>query len=185
MYKTSIECYKDSIKRTINYSYYQGVSDTQNKIHIPETKKQVYVENKKHQIESYEPANIKWTTSRYTNMSDPNVWGPAFWFTLHNGASKYPISASPLIKERMKSFILGIPIMLPCYVCKVHATEHIENNKHKLEEICSGRDNLVKFFVDFHNIVNVKNNKPTLSVEEVNKIYNGGVNVNVMSLSNI
>ena len=45
---------------------------------------------------------MKWTTLQYANSSDPNVWGPAFWFTLHNGAARYPIKASPICKESMK-----------------------------------------------------------------------------------
>jgi hypothetical protein len=47
--------------------------------------------------------NIKMT--EYTNTADPKVWGPSFWFSLHNGAARYPLNASNLIMERMKGFI--------------------------------------------------------------------------------
>jgi len=72
--------------------------------------------------------DMKWTTVEYANPSDPRVWGPAFWFTLHNGAVNYPIKASPTWKDRMKGFILGIPVMIPCEKCRDHATSHIEAN---------------------------------------------------------
>lgn len=122
-------------------------------------------------------------TEHNVNTSDPSVWGPAFWFTLHNGASKYPIKASPIVIQKTKGFIQGMPQMLPCQACKVHAIAHIESHKisDSLDTICSGRDNLFKFFVDFHNMVNRRHNKPAMSYEEAYKIYNGNVNISNFS----
>ena len=71
---------------------------------------------------------MKYKTDRYVNSANPEVWGPAFWFSLHNGALRYPIQASPTWKERMKHFILGIPVMVPCEKCADHATAHLEAN---------------------------------------------------------
>jgi len=124
---------------------------------------------------------IKYETKNHIHTIDPRVWGPAFWFTLHNGASKYPISATPITQNKMKGFILGIPIMLPCDLCKSHAINHIEKHKNKLDDICSGREKLFSFFVDFHNIVNVMYNKPIISVEDAYKMYGQGVNITVLS----
>jgi len=104
--------------------------------------------------------------------NNPIVWGPPFWYTLHNGAFHYPKHASPLHAERMKNFIIGIPIMVPCIKCKEHATAFIEKHRNKLNDICSNRDDLFKFFVDFHNQVNKRYNKPILSYEEAYSIYN-------------
>ena len=53
--------------------------------------------------------NMKWTTVQQSNSKHPDVWGPAFWFTLHNGASVYPVEASSICAERMKGFIIGMP----------------------------------------------------------------------------
>ena len=125
--------------------------------------------------------HLTWKTEKYNNLSDPNVWGPAFWFSLHNGAAKYPISASPMTIERMKNYIIGLPVMLPCEKCQYHATNHIMKNKDKLDEICSGRDSLFAFFVDFHNIVNKKYNKPVMSVEEASNLYKGGAVISKLS----
>lgn len=105
------------------------------------------------------------------NNTDPSVWGPKFWFTLHNGALYYPSLANPLFIERMKNFILGIPVMLPCIKCREHATAYIESKKDQLDLICRGKDSLFKFFVDFHNQVNVRNNKPEMSYEDAYKLY--------------
>lgn len=118
---------------------------------------------------------MKLTTKTYKSTSNPSVWGPSFWFTLHNGASKYPVNASKNYQDRMKGFILGIPMMLPCPGCTPHAIAYIESIKPKLDSIVSGRDTLFKFFVDFHNEVNDRYNKKKIGYDEAYKMYRQGV----------
>lgn len=101
----------------------------------------------------------------------PEVWGPHFWFTLHNGSLNYPSLANPLCIERMKNFIIGIPVMIPCETCKEHATAYIETNKDYLDYICASRDKLFKFFVDFHNYVNIRLKKPEMSYDDAYRLY--------------
>jgi hypothetical protein len=110
---------------------------------------------------------------RYQEKSNrsPEVWGPYFWFTLHNGALNYPSLANPLCIERMKNFIIGIPVMIPCETCKEHATAYIESNKDYLDYICASRDKLFKFFVDFHNYVNIRLKKPEMSYDDAYRLY--------------
>ena len=119
--------------------------------------------------EQIKPEQIKHEQIEHT--SNPNVWGPSFWFTIHNGICKYPISASNIQKERMKGFILGIPVMLPCEICKIHANNFIDDSKKHLDLICSKRESLFKWSVDFHNSVNKRNNKKEVSYEEAKDIY--------------
>lgn len=125
--------------------------------------------------------NLEWSDKSYVNSADPEVWGPAFWFSLHNGAVRYPENASPITKERMKGFIFGIPVMLPCENCKEHATSHIEANWDKLDDIVSGRTKLFNFFVDFHNYVNKRYNKPIMSYKDAFKLYTGKSKVSKLS----
>ena len=174
MYKKAVEYYQDPIQKSaIQYSQYVGPTFVPHPS-TPKSEIQELNENLPH---------IKWETKHHTSTSDPKVWGPSFWFTLHNGASKYPISASPIAQERMKGFILGIPEMLPCAACKVHATNYIEKNMDNLDEIVSGRESLFKFFNHFHNMVNKRYNKPIVSVEEGHKKYSGGIHVSTMSFA--
>lgn len=125
--------------------------------------------------------NMKYKTQEYASPEVPAVWGPAFWFTLHNGAARYPVKASSICAERMKNFILGIPVMIPCEKCKDHATAHIEANWRRLDEVVNGRQNLFNFFVDFHNYVNRRYNKPEMSYEEAFALYSGRTNVTKLS----
>jgi hypothetical protein len=194
MYKTSNECYQGTIIKPINYNVYKGPisslvnqvvnqvdNQVDNQVVNPVVNPVFDVEKSKENETPVKQLHMKWKTSKYTRLSDPNIWGPAFWFILHNGSSKYPISATPFAIDRMKGFIKGIPIMLPCPACKYHAICHIQDNLHNLDDICSGRDKLFAFFVDFHNIVNKRYGKPSVSVEEAYKSYNEGIEVSTLT----
>lgn len=136
----------------------------------PETPHKGYREN----------LELEWKTAKYANTKDPEVFGPALWFVLHNSAAHYPEKASPIMANQMMGFIKGLPAMIPCASCKEHATAHIEANMANLPMICSGRNNLEKFFVEFHNYVNKRYGKPLFTVEQAVKMYRGGAEVKVM-----
>lgn len=127
--------------------------------------------------------DMKWETVQYANSKDPQVWGSAFWFTLHNGASSYPEKASPICADRMKGFILGMPVMIPCDKCQDHATAYIEENYYRINEIISGREHLFNFFVSFHNHVNKRYGKPEMSNEDARALYTGRTNVTKLTYS--
>mgnify|MGYP005645422921 FL=1 len=137
---------------------------------------QPIVEQQKFTKETYNSSlEMKYKTDKYVNSANPEVWGPAFWFSLHNGALRYPIQASPTWKERMKHFILGIPVMVPCEKCSDHATAHLEANYYRMDEIVSSRSKLFEFFWEFHNFVNERLNKPKMSLDDAYKMYRGEV----------
>ncbi len=104
-------------------------------------------------------------------LNDPEIFGPPLWFVYHNAAYNYPINPSPLFKERMKYAIISLPVFVTCLECREHATAYIEKHRDTLDEICSSRDNVFKFFVDFHNQVNKRYNKPILSYTEAYNLY--------------
>ena len=107
-----------------------------------------------------------------SGAANPKVWGPPYWYSLHNSAAHYPINASPLVKQRMKGRILAIPYEISCRTCQPHASAYIETiSEGELDSIVSGRDNLFKFYVDFHNSVNVRLGKPTWTYEQAYNQY--------------
>ena len=122
--------------------------------------------------------SVKYKMLKNVNPGNPEVWGPAFWFSLHNGAVQYPKNAAPIWRKRMKSFIKGIPVMVPCSKCSEHASAYIESlSDEKLNDIVKNRDKLFKFFVDFHNFVNKRIGKNTFSLEAVEKMFKGPAEV--------
>lgn len=115
-----------------------------------------------------DPVSSSTTSSK---KSDPKVWGPSFWFTLHTSAAFYPNNASPIVRDRMKDRILAIPYEIPCSNCRVHAIDFIEKHRDKLDNIVSGKHALGSFYVDFHNQVNKRYGKPLWSYEQAYKFY--------------
>ena len=104
--------------------------------------------------------------------SNPLVWGPLFWYTLHNSAIHYPVNASPLVKQRILNRIQAIPYEVPCKTCQIHASAYIESlSDYDLDKIVSGRDNLFKFYVDFHNAVNTRLGKPIWTYQQALNYY--------------
>ena len=185
-YKKANDYYREKIasdQNDIQYSVYQGPNITEKFEHTPVKSNPVNTLSSQleHNFQNDKnpdtKINMKLENTTTTTTSDPTVWGPSFWFMLHNGASKYPIEASNHRKERMKGFILGIPTMVPCEGCISHAIPYLEATKPQLDEIVKGRDSLFKFFVDFHNDVNKRLHKKQYSYDEAYQMYKKGVTV--------
>lgn len=180
-YKKANDYYKEKIASKqdyIQYSVYEGPNIREKIQHTPIKSKPVtnFSSHIEHNQNDKNPdTQINMELKNTTTTSDPKVWGPSFWFMLHNGASKYPVEASNLRKERMKGFILGIPTMVPCEGCISHAIPYLEASKPHLDDIVKGRDSLFKFFVDFHNDVNKRLHKKQYTYDEVYKMYEKGV----------
>ena len=108
------------------------------------------------------------------DLADPKVWGPHFWFVLHNGTASYPRRATPIAIGKMVGFIEGIPTMLPCGSCTLHAEAFIDSKRSGpggLEAWCAGRDTLHDFLIEFHNSVNERQHKDIKSKEAVIAMY--------------
>ena len=113
------------------------------------------------------------SSSAPKSFSDPEVWGPGFWLTLHTGAHSFPEKPSVIAKENMKGFINGLPYILPCKKCSEHAKSFISESS--LDDVVSSRDSLFTFFVELHNQVNLRNGKKTFSVYEAKQKYSGAI----------
>jgi len=115
--------------------------------------------------------NISIEEKDCTNIRSPNVWGQAFWFINHLGSVCAPKIIPYEKREKYWNFIDGLPEMLACGKCQKHARNFVEKHRPYKDIICSTRDNLVRFFVDFHNDVNKRNGKPMLDIESVYSLF--------------
>ena len=122
---------------------------------------------------------ITWAKKEHVSSSAPEVNGPPFWFTLHNGAAHLPEDLSPISAQRIRNFIDAIPEMQPCAKCSEHARSYIEKNKTKIQSLKKG-DDVFKFFVDFHNYVNEMLGKRKLTYSQARELYKNGNNLMVM-----
>lgn len=130
--------------------------------------------------ESFMNPNINWEVKSGIKTSAPEINGPPFWFTLHNGAAHLPEYISPISMERIRGFIDGIPEMQPCTKCSEHARAYIEKNRSKIDKFTTGEE-VFAFFVDFHNFVNKRLGKRIVSLEEAKAMYKDGQNIAVMT----
>jgi len=140
-------------------------------------------DNTRNERRVYSNMNIEKITSFVEDIGSPEIFGNSAWLFLHTGAMRYPINANKFTIERMKGFILGLPYILPCIKCSEHAIMYTNKYQDKLNEICSGRENLFAFFVNFHNYVNERLNKPIMTIEEAKRIYSGSANITITKFS--
>ena len=89
-------------------------------------------------------------------------WGQATWYLFHTLAEK--IDEEYYIKNKAEFFrIVGLICSnLPCPECSKHSTEILR--RLNIESIKS-RDELIKFFFDFHNHVNISVKKASYKKE--------------------
>ena len=91
-------------------------------------------------------------------------WGQATWYLFHTLAEK--IDEEYYIKNKAEFFsiILLICRNLPCPDCAMHSSEIL--GRLNIETIKT-REELIKFFFDFHNHVNIRVNKIIYKKEEL------------------
>jgi FAD-linked sulfhydryl oxidase len=114
---------------------------------------------------------IEYKTIETRAIASPKLWGPSFWFTLHNSAAQYPLKPSDFYQEKMKNFILGLSVMVPCEKCAIHAASFISMNEDKIDEIVKTRLTLFDFFANFHNFVNERTGQEIMKIEEIRQKY--------------
>lgn len=116
-----------------------------------------------------QPIEMNITNPISGSSYDPDLFGPAFWFSLHNGSTTYPINPTTFIQTGMKNLIINLPLLIPCIICKEHFYSFLR--KANLDQATNSRENLFKFFVDIHNNVNNRYNRPVMSLENAKIMY--------------
>jgi hypothetical protein len=116
-----------------------------------------------------QPIEVKVTTTTQGSSYDPDAFGPAFWFTIHNATTTYPNRPTAFVQDGMKNLIANMPLLIPCVTCKEHFFTFLKTSN--LDMVTSSKENLFKFFVDVHNYVNRRFRKPEMSLADAKKMY--------------
>jgi Erv1 / Alr family len=103
-------------------------------------------------------------------MVSKSVWGPCVWFLFHTLAYKAVPENFAEIKTELIQYIQRICANLPCPECTQHATEYMKQHSRALSMITT-KDQLHQFLVDFHNVVNVRKQKPRFTYEQADAKY--------------
>lgn len=109
------------------------------------------------------------------NEKNPEIWGPNYWFSYHTFASSYPLRPSKAEMNIARLLIKIIPFTLLCESCSDHAFTYIKNSIRKdpsFLSIVGHRFTLENFFIDFHNSVNLRLNKPLLTYKDAKQKWN-------------
>ena len=100
---------------------------------------------------------------------EPKVWGPGAWLFLHSITLNYPENPTDNDKMFHKNFFLNLQNVLPCPSCAQHYSMNLK--KFPIDPALESRELLVKWLIDIHNDVNIKNNKPVWSYADVYNKY--------------
>jgi len=84
----------------------------------------------------------------------PSKWGPHFWMTLHIACLGCQDA------KVLADFVEGYKEIIPCLSCREHFEQVLVENP------VPEADNLFKWSVDVHNIVNKRLGKPEFSYED-------------------
>jgi len=94
----------------------------------------------------------------------PTTFGPYFWSVIHMTA----LSAKPdMTDEKRQAYIRffeSMPDVLPCAMCGKHLKEN-------LETMPVDTDDMFRWTVDLHNLVNSQLNKPEIPYEKAYRYW--------------
>lgn len=117
------------------------------------------------------------------NISNPYVWGPFFWTSLHVAASQYSLTPTEEERKGFTSFFESLVYVLPCKKCRNDYSEILKYSPvypHTLS-----RTDLSVWVWRLHNTVNQKLGRPLFFFSFVHQKYrvdSGSHNINEMVL---
>ena len=107
-------------------------------------------------------------------MIGPDVWGPHGWKFIHYVTLGYPENPTPAQKEKYKAFLVLLKDVLPCSLCANHYGENLQKQP-LTDEVMDSRENLIKWGIDIHNVVNKMKNKPIIKYIDARRFIDTNV----------
>jgi hypothetical protein len=95
----------------------------------------------------------------------PSIWGPHLWKALHMISFGYPNEPNEEQKKNYRTFFENFYQVLPCSIC----SNNYKNNLKELpitNDTMKNQQNLVKWVIDIHNIVNKELEKPIIEYND-------------------
>ena len=91
----------------------------------------------------------------------PDTWGPHGWKFIHFITMAYPDHPSRYDKQNYKNFFLNLSHVIPCSLCADNYKDHLRQYP-LTEEVLSNQENLMKWGIKMHNLVNEENQKKNI-----------------------
>jgi hypothetical protein len=100
---------------------------------------------------------------------DPNIWGPKFWFFLHTIAMTYPHNPNAVTKRKYYDLIHSLPIFIPVESIGSDFSKLLE--QYPITPYLDSRESFIRWMHFIHNKINVKLEKPTITLDEFYVLY--------------
>ena len=110
-----------------------------------------------------------------TSIASKETWGNNVWFLFHSLAEKIDENKFGNIKQAIIETTKLICSCLPCPDCSKDATEIL--NKMNLNNMLNNKNDIIKFYYDFHNHINKKLKKPQYNYNYLNKYKKANFNL--------
>jgi len=105
----------------------------------------------------------------------PEIWGKYGWDFFHLVTLGYPENPTKKDKKYYRKYIQCLQYVLPCDKCKYNLKNHLK--KYPLtDSALESRQNLIKWGIDLHNIVNYYTGKSLLTYTEASNELNKLIN---------
>ena len=104
-----------------------------------------------------------------------DIWGPFYWKFIHFSAFNYPDTPSLEQQQGAKDFYNNLQWVIPCHECSEHYSKMVINNPPDT----SSRDNLVKWTVKIHNLVNFRLGAEQYDYNKVVETFENKGNINI------
>jgi hypothetical protein len=99
-----------------------------------------------------------------SNESKAEIWGPHYWFILHEMAYHYPVAPNRITKRKYYDFILNLPMFLPDVEMGNRFSELLD--RYPVTPYLDSRESFIRWTVFIHNRVNLSIGKREWSLEE-------------------
>lgn len=95
----------------------------------------------------------------------PDIWGKYAWLFIHFVTMGYPENPTDEDKQRYYEYFQTLQYVLPCKKCRNNMSKHL-NTLPLTEQSLVDRNSLVRWGINFHNVVNRSIGKPIISYNE-------------------
>jgi len=99
----------------------------------------------------------------------PSTWGPFFWHAMHIIALGYSNQPTYAEKRAAKEYFESLVHLIPCPTCRVHYATHLKENP--ISPSLDSRNDLFRWTVNIHNLVNKDLGKPEYTETESISFY--------------
>jgi len=100
---------------------------------------------------------------------DSAIWGPHYWFFLHTIALSYPLHPNAPTKKKYYDFIQNLPLFIPVKSMSTNFSKLLD--EYPVSPYLDSRDSFIRWTHFIHNKINVKLEKPTISLSQFYENY--------------